>query len=183
MLQKWRSISTYAFRRRVASAVSQDSNVGVTPAFNVSTTALVVVVTPPSTHKHWLSNFSMWKLFKTHGLPLTLYFCVLEEIVICTVTFLLHFDYLGADTVKGMLTFCKVDKWVDVDKHLSTSFTVGPLNVSGRLLCNCGIAEVLVGAVSPFLLLPFCIATLPRAKGVCLAIAKWRPKGMRLGHR
>lgn len=99
-------------------------------------------------------------LIRSHGLPLAVYYLLFNECCVVAVTCALHWNWLGKGDVASVLHRVGADRFIDIDSAMGKSFSLGPLEVSGRLATNFAIAKVFMSLWTP-LQLPFCVATLP----------------------
>lgn len=124
--------------------------------------------------KHgWFKHHSLSELVKKHGLPLGIYYVTLTEFLVCSLTYLLHYDHLGAGDITNFMKWIGLEKWIDVDHAMSASKSIGPITISGKLVTNYAIAKAFVAVWAP-LKIPFCMATLPYMRRAVSAVAFWR---------
>jgi len=135
-----------------------------TLASPASPTAVVTeaVTTPVVTAvKKEKKGFRM--LVKKYGLPLSIYFWVLSDVIAFVITALLYFDVLGSGDMVTLLKRLGLDSWVNIEEKMTQSYALGPISLSGKLLANYAVGETIVTVLTPPIL-AFCIATLPALK-------------------
>jgi len=108
---------------------------------------------------------SVGNLIKTYGLPLAIYYWVTNEILVCIITYLLHYGYFGGSDVMSLLKSLGLDNYCDFSKIEASSFEVGPVSISARLATNFALASAFMALWTP-LQVPFCVVTLPRIKRI-----------------
>lgn len=100
------------------------------------------------------------KLAREKGIGYAIYLYVFGEAISILITYLLHYDILGAGDVMSWLSYIGLGSWVDIDKAGSKHTTIFGYEVSVRLLTNYGIANVVGIPLFP-LEVAFCAFTFP----------------------
>lgn len=105
---------------------------------------------------------SMKKLMVEYGAPLALYYFITNELLVCGLTYLLHYGYFGKEDLIGFLESVGVSKYVNLKaiEEKSWSFFSDRVVISARLVANFTAASVFMSLWTP-LQIPLCIATYP----------------------
>ncbi|KAG5488104.1 hypothetical protein LSCM1_08169 [Leishmania martiniquensis] len=100
-----------------------------------------------------------------HGVPLSLYYFITNEIIVCVLTYLLHYGYFGKEDLIDLLKYIGASKYIDLNSIEGTSWSLldGQLVVSARLVANFTAASLFMSLWTP-VQLPICIATYPYLK-------------------
>lgn len=113
------------------------------------------------------------RLVAQYGVPLAVYYFIFNESCIVFVTFLLHKDYVSGTAVLEVINRFGAGGRLNLGELMSMTLTLGPLELSARLVANFALASVFMSLWTP-LQIPFCIATLPYAKRLGNAVRFWR---------
>lgn len=97
-----------------------------------------------------------------YGLPVALYYWITNEIIVCVLTYFLHFGYFGKEDLIDILEKVGVSKYINLNAIETKSWSLfnGRLTVSARLLANFAAASLFMTLWTP-LQVPICIATYP----------------------
>ena len=115
-------------------------------------------------------RISAWKrLVMDYGMPLALYYFVLNECCVVIVTFLLHRDYMHTGDVVSLMKTLGAERYFgDLDNTMKSSVNFfGIFEVSGQLAANFAAASAFMSLWTP-LQIPFCVATLPYIRKVAV---------------
>lgn len=115
------------------------------------------------------------KLAREKGLGYALYLYVFGEAISILITYLLHFDILGAGDVLAWLNWMGLGSLVDLDNAGSKHTTIFGYEVSVRLLTNYGIANVFGIPLFP-LEVAFCAVTYPYALNAVRRLKFWKSR-------
>lgn len=104
----------------------------------------------------------MKETIKTHGIPAALFYWITNEILVCILTYFLHYGYFGKEDLIGFLEHIGASKYVNLEvvEHKNWSFFDGRLVISARLIANFTAASVFMSLWTP-LQLPLAIAIYP----------------------
>ncbi|KPA73681.1 hypothetical protein ABB37_09613 [Leptomonas pyrrhocoris] len=107
-------------------------------------------------------NVSMKKLVMEYGAPLALYYFITNELLVCGLTYLLHYGYFGKEDLIDFLESVGASRYINLKavEGKSWSFFDGRVAVSARLVANFTAASVFMSLWTP-LQVPVCIATYP----------------------
>eukprot|EP00759_Apiculatamorpha_spiralis_P009524 PhF_6_TR16572/c0_g1_i1/m.25259 len=119
--------------------------------------------TATDTTKKNFRHMGFKQLIKEYGLPLAVYYLALNETCVIGITCGLHYGYFGGADVISTLNKIGLASYIDLNKLSSSSMTIGPIEISARLMSNFGLATAFMSLWTP-LQIPFCIATLPMLK-------------------
>ncbi|GET85386.1 hypothetical protein, conserved [Leishmania tarentolae] len=122
----------------------------------------VRVVCQPALHTR---RMSMRTVVVEHGIPLSLYYFITNEILVCLLTCLLHYGYFGQEDLIGFLKSVGAAKYIDLNSIEGKSWSLfgGQIVVSARLVANFTAASFFMSLWTP-VQLPICIATYPYLK-------------------
>ena len=97
-----------------------------------------------------------------YGFPLALYYFITNEMLVCGLTYLLHYGYFGKEDLIGFLESIGASKYIDLKaiEGKSWSFFNERIVISARLVANFTAASVFMSLWTP-LQVPICIATYP----------------------
>ncbi|CBZ23015.1 conserved hypothetical protein [Leishmania mexicana MHOM/GT/2001/U1103] len=131
------------------------------------------VVRPLALHTR---GMSMRTVVIEHGVPLSLYYFVTNELLVCLLTCLLHYGYFGQEDLIGFLKSVGASKYVDLNSIEGKSWSLfgGQLVVSARLVANFTAASLFMSLWTP-VQLPICIATYPYLKRFSQRLMKSGP--------
>ncbi|CAJ1015625.1 hypothetical protein Q4I30_000706 [Leishmania utingensis] len=112
-------------------------------------------------------RMSMRTVAIEHGVPLALYYFITNEILVCLLTYLLHYDYFGQDDLIGFLKFVGASKYIDLNsiEGKRWSFFDERITLSARLVANFTAASLFMSLWTP-VQLPICITTYPYLKRI-----------------
>jgi hypothetical protein len=113
------------------------------------------------------------RLAREKGIGYAIYLYVFGEAISILVTYLLHYDVLGAGDVMSWLNWIGLGSWVDIDKAGSKHTTIFGYEVSVRLLTNYGIANVVGIPLFP-LEVAFCAFTFPLVVRTARRLKFWK---------
>eukprot|EP00760_Papus_ankaliazontas_P013212 PhM_4_TR15663/c1_g1_i3/m.21255 len=104
----------------------------------------------------------LFGLIREYGVPLAIYYFVLNETCVVGITAGLHYGWFGGADIVRVLDYVGAGSYVDLDK-MNHHISFGPFSVSAKLATNFGLATAFMSLWTP-VQLPFCIATLPYIK-------------------
>lgn len=131
-------------------------------------------VEPAEEQKPSLMKMGLWQLIKTYGVALAVYYFVFNEMFVLTITYLLHYDYLGAGDVTSLVEYVGVGHMLNVKETLGRSISLGPFTITAKFATNFALASGFMSLFT-FLQVPFCIATLPRIQRALAPVTRlWR---------
>ncbi|KAG5512289.1 hypothetical protein JKF63_07811 [Porcisia hertigi] len=112
-------------------------------------------------------RLSMRAMVVEHGVPLFLYYFITNEVLVCMVTYLLHYGYFGKEDLIGFLKSLGASKYVDLEsiEGKQWSFFGGHVVLSARLVTNFTAASLFMSLWTP-VQLPLCVATYPYLKRI-----------------
>lgn len=110
---------------------------------------------------------SMRALVVQHGAPLAAYYFITNEMLVCLITYLLHYNYFGKDDLISVLDSLGASRFIDLKSIEGKSWSLfgGRLEVSVRLVANFTAASLFMSLWTP-LQLPLCVATYPYLRRV-----------------
>ncbi|KAG5488252.1 hypothetical protein LSCM4_08329 [Leishmania orientalis] len=120
-------------------------------------------------------EMSMKTVVVEHGAPLSLYYFITNELLVCLLTYLLHYGYFGKEDLIGLLKCIGASKYIDLSSIEGKSWSLfdGQLVVSARLVANFTAASIFMSLWTP-VQLPICIATYPYLKRIS---QRWMKRG------
>lgn len=95
---------------------------------------------------------SSWKArIREHGVPALTFYWVVNEIVVCYLTYLLHYDYIGGGDLLSVLERVGADKYMDLSKVESKNWYLfdGRLCITARFLTNFAAASAFMSILTP----------------------------------
>jgi hypothetical protein len=105
----------------------------------------------------------MWAFIREYGIWMYLYYWITNEILVCILTYLLHYHYIpGGDVVK-LLKWLGAERFVDLDKTMEKSMFIGGFELSAKFLTNFSLASAVMSLFTP-IQFPLAVATFPAVR-------------------
>jgi hypothetical protein len=117
------------------------------------------ILRPMATNKR---GISIKTLVLEYGAPLALYYFITNEMMVCGLTYLLHYGYFGKEDLISFLESVGASKYIDLKAIEGKSWSLldGHLVISARLVANFTAASIFMSLWTP-LQIPICVATFP----------------------